>query len=152
MRRSQNPCKKSHIFDELYNASLIALCQLYDDDCIAILDKNKSNILEDSKLILKGHRNKKDRLWYIPILKPLRCQDHSIITRYKTKTYLIQYLYVCLFSPTPRTFMKAIKMVTSSLGQASTINNCFKKQPPRVATALGHMDQEHSIKSELEIG
>ena len=109
MRTSQNPCKKSHIFDELYNASLISLVQLYDDDCIAILDKKKGNILKDSKLILKGHRNKKDSLWYIPILISFRYQSHATITQDKIKTYLIQYLHVCFFAPKPRTFMKAIK-------------------------------------------
>ena len=43
-----------------------------DDDCFAILDKNVINILKGRTLILKGHRNKIDGLWYIPISIPVR--------------------------------------------------------------------------------
>ena len=50
--------KKSHIFDGLHSASLISLGHLCDDDCVAILDKNKINILKFKTPILKIHRNK----------------------------------------------------------------------------------------------
>ena len=39
----------SHIFDELYSASIISLVNLCDGDCIAILDKNEINIAKDSQ-------------------------------------------------------------------------------------------------------
>ena len=44
--------KKAHIFDGLHSDSLISLCQLCDDDCVAILDKNQINILKVKTLIL----------------------------------------------------------------------------------------------------
>ena len=81
--------KSSHIFDGLHNASLIPLGHLCDDECISILDKNEINILKDSKLISKVHRNQSYGLWDIPISKPLRHRAHALITRYKTNTDLI---------------------------------------------------------------
>ena len=85
--------KKAHIFDGLHSASLIYFGKLCDDDCVAILDKNKINILKGKKLILKGHRNKTYGLWGIPISRPARHRAMGIITRDKTKTELIQYLH-----------------------------------------------------------
>ena len=62
VRKSKHPQKKAHMFDVLPSASLISLGQMCDNDCIAILDKNDINILKNTKLILKGHRNKTDGL------------------------------------------------------------------------------------------
>ena len=109
--------KKAHIFDGLHSASLIYLVPLCDYDCISILDKNK---------ILKGHINKTDGLWDIPISKPVRHRALAIITKYKTKTKIIQYLHGCCFITTTRTFLNTIKngKFLTWLGHASTINNC----------------------------
>ena len=149
--------KKAHIFDGIHCASLISLGQLCDYDYIAILDKNKINILKYSKLILKGHRNNPDALWEISISRPLIYIAHSIITRYRGKTELIQYLHGWCFSPTPRTFMKAIKngnfLTCPGLKNQQLLNHI----PPRIATALGHLDQERKnlqskkVKSYLNI-
>ena len=117
--------KKAHIFDELQIFSLIYLGQLCYDDCISILEKNEINNIKNNTLILKWHRNKTDGLWDIPISIPLRYCAHAIITRDKTKTELIQYFHRGCFIPTPRNFLKAIKIETSSHGQASTINTCW---------------------------
>ena len=101
--------RKAHIFDGLHSDSIIYLGKLFYDDYIAILGHNEIDILKDSKIILKGRRNKSDGLWNIPISKPLRYRAHAIITRDKIKIEPIQYLHGCCFSPTPRTFLKAIK-------------------------------------------
>ena len=101
--------KKSHIFDGMHSASLISLGQLCDDEFISILDHIEINILKDSKIILKGNRNKTYRLWNIPISITLRYRYHAIITQENSKTELINYLHVCCFRSTPRTFLKAIK-------------------------------------------
>ena len=52
--------KKAHIFDGLFNALLISLGKLCDDDCVAILDKNEINIIKGKTIILKAHINKID--------------------------------------------------------------------------------------------
>ena len=99
----------THIFDDLNSASLISLGQLYDDDCIAILDKHKIQIIKESKVVMQGHRNPNDGLWDIPIKKPSQHKALAIITKDKTKKELIQYLHGCCFSPNPRTVLPAIK-------------------------------------------
>ena len=85
--------KKAHVFDELHSALLISLVQLCEVYCMAILDKNDINILKNKIHILKGHINKTDILWYIPISRPLRHRAHAIITREKIKKELIQYIH-----------------------------------------------------------
>ena len=100
--------QKRHIFDGLQSASLISLGQLCDDECVAILDKNEIIVLKVKTLILKGHRNKTDAVWGIPISIPVAHHAMAIITKEKTKAELIQYLRGCCISPTPRTFLKAI--------------------------------------------
>ena len=77
--------KKVHIFDVLHSDSLFYLCQMCDNDCVAILDKNGINIHNSKTLIIKGHRNNKDGLWDIPISLPSRLCYISIITKDKTK-------------------------------------------------------------------
>ena len=131
--------KKAHVFDGLHSASLIYLVQLCDNDCISILDKNDINILKNNMLILKGHRNKTDGLWVIPISRPLRHRSHAIIARDKTKIELIQYLHGCCFSPTSRNFLKAIKNL--NLLTCTGLNNQYflKNLPPGIFTALGRM-------------
>ena len=106
---SLNPnTKKAHIFNGLHSASLISLCQLCDDDCVAILDNNEINILKGRTLILKGHRNMTDGLWYIPITIPVMHCATVIITKDKTDTEIVKYLHGCCFILTPRTFLKAL--------------------------------------------
>ena len=86
-RKSKNPCKKCTHFDGPHSALLISLGQIYNDGCIYILDNNEINIIKDKKIILKGHRNKTDGLWDIPISIPLRHCANLVITRdKKTKT------------------------------------------------------------------
>ena len=54
--------KKAHIFDVLQSASLISLGQLCDNDCIAILDKNKINILKKYTYFKDTHKQDK---WFM---------------------------------------------------------------------------------------
>ena len=114
--------KNAHVFNGIHIALLKSFDQLCHDECIAILDSNEINIMKNKTHILRGHRNNTDDLWDIPISRLIRHRAHAILTRKKTKTELIQYLHGCYFISTPGTFPKAIKMETSSHGQASIIN------------------------------
>ena len=100
--------KKPHIFDVLQSARIISLCQLCDDECVAILDNNKITIIKGKTLISKGHMNKTDDQGDIPILRPVRHHAMEIIIKDKKKTELIHFSHGFYFSPTPRTFLKAI--------------------------------------------
>ena len=150
--------KKAHIFDGLYIASLIYLCQLCNDYCITVLDKNEIKILKYSKLILKEHRNKSDGLWDIPISNPLVYRAHVIITRDKKNTDIIQYLNGCCFRSTSRKFLKAIKNGKFLTWIGLNNQTFLKRIPMSILTVLGNLDQEHNklqltkqLKTELDI-
>ena len=134
--------KKAHIFDGLHSESLIYLVKLCDNDCISILEKNEINIIKGKAHIIKGHRNKTYGLWDIPISIPVRHRALAITTRDTTKIEPIQYLHVCCFSPTPRTFLKAINsgnlITLTGLNDKKLLNHL----PPNIEKNLGHMDQE----------
>ena len=51
----------------MQSSSLISVSQLYDNDCDIILNKQSLKVYKENKVILKGIRNTKDRLWDIPI-------------------------------------------------------------------------------------
>ena len=99
----------THVFDDLHSAYFISLGKLCDNNCVSILDKHKIQVIKESKVVMQGHRNADDGLWDIPIKKNFQKKALSIITRDKTKIELIQYLCGCCFSPTPHSFLCAIK-------------------------------------------
>ena len=41
------------VFCDLHSASLISLGQLCDDDCVAILDKHKIQVIKDSRVVMQ---------------------------------------------------------------------------------------------------
>ena len=115
---------------------------MYDNYCISILDKNEIIVIKYYKLILKGHANKSDGLWEIPITRPLRHRSHAIIIRDKTKTEIIQYLHVCCFGPIPRDFLKEIKNGNFLPWPGLNNKKLLRHLPPRIETALGRLDKE----------
>ena len=134
--------KKAHIFDGLHSASLISLGKMCDDDCVAILDKKDINIIKGKTLILKGHRNKIDVLWDIPISIPVRHLAMAIIAKDKTNIELIQYLHGLCFSPTPRNFLKAINNGNFLTWPGLNNQQLLKHLSPSIATDPGYMYQE----------
>ena len=82
----------------------------------------------------------------------------EIITKDRKNTELIQYLHGFCFSPTPRTFLKAIKNGNFLTWPGLNNQQLLNPIPPSIATALGHLDQERknlqstkSIKLEIEV-
>ena len=153
-----NHAKKAHIFDGIHSASLISLGEMFDDDCVAIFDKNEINILKRKTPILKGHRNKTYGLWDIPISRPVLHRAMEIITKENTKTELIQYIHGCCFILTPRTLLKAIKNGNFLTWKGLNNKQLLKHLEPIIATALGHLYQERknlqstkNVKSEVEV-
>ena len=54
--------KTAHVLDGMTNSSLISIGQLYDNNCVAILDKWRLQVFKNSECILMGPRNKTDSL------------------------------------------------------------------------------------------
>ena len=55
------------VLPKLGSASLISLGQLCDDGCSVVLRKKYLDVVKNGKVILKGTRNRQDKLWDIPI-------------------------------------------------------------------------------------
>ena len=81
-----------------------------------------------------------------------------IIIKDKTKTEVIQYIHGCCFSPTSRTFLKAIKNGNFLTWPGLNNQKLFNRLPPGIAKSLRHLGQEiknlqsaKSVKSEVEV-
>ena len=95
-----------------------------------------------------GHTHLKDIETYIT------CTNN----RRKKKTVLVHYLHGCCFSPTPRTFLKAIKNGNFLTWPGLNNQTLLKYLPPSISTTLKHLDKDlknlqltKQVKYELEI-
>ena len=105
------------------------------------MDKHKIQVIKDSRVVMQGNRNLEDGLWDIPIEKPICHKALAIITRDKMKKELIQYLHGCCFSPTPLTFLRAIKNGKFLAWPGLNIVNITRFLTAYITTALVHLDQ-----------
>ena len=58
---------KTIVVTYLKSSSLVSLGQRCDDNCKVLLDKISLYVVKDKELILKGHHNRDDDLWDIPL-------------------------------------------------------------------------------------
>jgi hypothetical protein len=99
--------KTARVLDEMTNSSLISIGQLCDDDCVAILDKQRLQEFKNNRCILMGPRNKTDVLWDIvlplptpsatpveatPVAARANLQINAIIRKDTSKMQLITYI------------------------------------------------------------
>ena len=150
--------KKAHILPGLKNSSLLSLGQLCDDGCIVHLTKTTIHVFKNDILVLSGIRNSRDGLWDVPLpqtpSQPFPTHDvssvspvpnHScnvIIRKHTTKRDLAQYFHACAFSPSPSTFLTAIKKGHFISWPGLTTSLIKKHLPPSIFTAKGHLNQE----------
>ena len=80
VRESHSTSNKTTYFYGIQITSLIYLSRLYDNDRIAVLDKNEIKMIKGSKLIFKGLWNGLYRLRGVLISNPIRHRAHAIIT------------------------------------------------------------------------
>ena len=135
---------ETHVLKGL-KTSIISLGQLADDGCTINLTKNDIVVRKNGKQILQGHRNAKDGLWDIPIVKRnTEFTNHlnMIVHKKQSIKSLVQYVYACLFSPTKSTLLKAIENGNLISFPGMTTQNVKKYLEELPATALGHLDQE----------
>jgi hypothetical protein len=133
------------------NSSLISICQLCDDDCVAVLDKRKLQVFKRNACVLSGTRNKIDGLWDIALpisgttstsrpKAPL--QLNATIRKDISKTNLVQYLHGCLGSPVVSTWKLAIAKGNFITWPGIDTLSIDAHLPKNIASAKGHMDQE----------
>jgi hypothetical protein len=132
----------AYVLDDLKTGTLISLAQLCDDDCIAIFSKYEVQIVKQDQVIIKGNRMPNGLVWSIPITQTTTHQANAILRTDQPKQELAAYLHAALGSPAPSTLLRAIRNGHLTTIPGLTTNLISKHLPKRLATTLGHQDQE----------
>ena len=101
--------RQIHIPPKMNTAPLIPLGVLCDDGCIIKLDKQDMPLQKNGQEIIRGTRNKKTKMWELPLENQQPSAVINKILAQTLKTELAQYFHVALFIPTTASLIKAIK-------------------------------------------
>eukprot|EP00804_Cyclotella_cryptica_P017161 CCRYP_003376-RA/>CCRYP_003376-RA protein AED:0.38 eAED:0.60 QI:0/0/0/1/0/0/3/0/327 len=116
------------------NHSLISVTKMCDAGCKAVFSQNKCSIIHNGTIIMKGHKNKRKGLWYIPIQQSLQetpfliynnSDTHSTHTgnsvyHTTTLTKTIEYIHQFFFHQ---------RLILSAKQSAMTNSSAFHKSP-----------------------
>jgi hypothetical protein len=144
--------RDAHIFPQMSRShALMSVGKLCDQGCEAIFTKDKVEITHNNKVLLTGHRDMTTRLWMVNLQQPPQPTAESIgmmTTETSTLPELMSFLHGAMYSPTPTTFIKAIKKNFLTTWPGLTAANVRQHLPKSLATAKGHLDQTRkNIKS-----
>eukprot|EP00804_Cyclotella_cryptica_P001975 CCRYP_007400-RA/>CCRYP_007400-RA protein AED:0.40 eAED:0.27 QI:0/0/0/1/0.33/0/4/0/700 len=115
--------KQGYVIPGMKNHSLISVTKMCDAGCKVIFSHDECNIVHNGTIIMQGHKNKQNGLWYIPMKQSI------------THTYIHQ----CLFSPTVDTFCKAINNDQLIGFPPITAAQVRRYLPESTATTKGHL-------------
>ena len=133
--------QEAYGFKGITNSSLISVAKLCDDGCKVVFDKHKCQVFKDSKIILDAIRNPIDGLWDVVLQSPTPVASVNAITRKSQATYeLANWYHASLGFPALSTLERKKKNL-HSFPAMENIN--WKKHPPSIHTAKGHLRQEH---------
>ena len=140
---------KAYIFPHLKFANLLSVGQFCDDNCVVTFDKYKAIVLKNNKIILQGTRDPLNGMWntFLPTH-----QLNGIIKKETSKSDLIHFLHAACFSPSPSTWIQAIKRNFFLGWPGLTVEAVRKYLISSPSTHKGHLDQtqknQASTKSE----
>ena len=138
--------------------NLLSIGQFCDSGCEAFFDNKSCTIKYEGNEILRGTRNHRNGLWYIPLLNYEGVNEIStsegvkenIITsdgycnnlhRLNKVKDVLDYLYAALFSPKKSTLLQAIQNNNFATFPGLTKKNVKKYLHETIATAMGHLDR-----------
>ena len=112
-------------------------------------------MFKDGKIIIKGYRNRSNGLWNVPLaptsqptLPATSQRALGVIQDFKTKQELAGYFHACMFSPTPATFLHAVKRGHFTSWPGLTVALIYKHLAKSLATSMGHLRmQQKNIQS-----
>ena len=151
-----------------FKHSLISVGQLCDDNCTATFSKHRCTIYnQHNELVITGIQNPDTGLYEQEMTITTHRHRHKerIPVRYKRQTQKanatlptknlqeqIKYLHQCAFSPTTRTWIKAVQKGHFKTWPGVTVDAIKNYSPKSEATTLGHLDQQQkniqSMKSQ----
>ena len=128
-----------------FKHSLLSVGQLCDDDCTAIFSKHKCTIYnKQNKPVITGICNHSMGLYEQSIPRnnaPTTHQANATLPTISLEEH-IKYLHQCAFSPTPRTWIQAVKKGHSKTWPGVTVEAIKRYLPKSEATTMGHLDQQ----------
>ena len=124
-----------------FKHSLLSVGQLCDDDCTAIFSKHKCTIYNKrNKPVITGIRNHSMGLYEQSIPRNnnqnIR-QANATLPTINLEEH-IKYLHQCAFSPTPRTWIQAVKKGHFKTWPSVTVEAIKRYLPKSEATTMGH--------------
>eukprot|EP00804_Cyclotella_cryptica_P017241 CCRYP_013143-RA/>CCRYP_013143-RA protein AED:0.47 eAED:0.43 QI:0/0/0/1/0/0/2/0/359 len=147
--------KQGYILPGMKNHSLISVTKMCDAGCQVVFAKGVCSIIHKGTLVMTGHKNKCNGLWYIPIQQTIHntpftiypdtatTKKHVNNSVYHTTTLAetIQYIHQCCFLPTIDTFCKALDNDQLIGFPPITSTQVCKYLPKSTATAKGHLQR-----------
>ena len=128
-----------------FKHSLISVDQLCDDDCTAIFSKNKCTIYNRrNEPVITGICNHTMGIYQqsIPRHNNQNIRQANAILSTQNLQEHIKYLHQCAFSPTPRTWIQAVKKGHFKTWPGVTVKAIQRYLPKSEATTMGHLDQQ----------
>ena len=123
MKQAQTPT----MLPELKSASLISLGQLYDNNCIVLLEKENIYAIKEDEVIPEGDRNCTDGLWDIPIPKSTIDKDHDVEPQCHGLTYTSpknNNIKQCIRTDKQKKEKKDISHMFDGLNKLINVNEC----------------------------
>ena len=125
--------------------SLLSVGQLCDDDCTAIFSKDMCTIYnKQNEPVITGFHNHSTGLYEqsIPRNNTKTIHQANVILPTTNLQEHIKYLHQCAFSPTPRTWIQAVKKDHFKTWPGVTVEAIQRYLPKSKATTIGHLDQQ----------
>ena len=128
-----------------FKHSLLLVGQLCDDDCTAIFSKHHCTIYNKyQEPVINGIRNHSTGLYEQCLPENNNQTNRQANATLPTKNLEehIKYLHQCAFSPTPRTWMQAVRKGHFRTWPGVTVQAIKRYLPKSEATTMGHLDQQ----------
>ena len=128
-----------------FKHSLLSVGQLCDDDCTAIFSKHHCTIYnKHQEPVINGIHNHSTGLYEqcLPQTNNQTTRQANATLPTKNLEEHIKYLHQCAFSPTPRTWMQAVRKGHFKTWPGVTVEAIQCYLPKSEATTMGHLDQQ----------
>jgi hypothetical protein len=137
--------------------NIISTPVLCDNGCEVLLTEANIKVTKNGSPVMNGYRDTATRLWRLKANNPTPTtpipptQDqpthhtHTVnaLVPEGTVADMISFLHKAMFSPTTATFLQAAKNGDLATWPDMTPENFTKHLPKSIATALGHLYQQH---------
>ena len=152
--------RMANVFNKLTEGLLTSIGQHCDHRCKAIFDKHVVNIEHDDKLIIQGHRNRFNELWYFDLnskqqhdkkigiditANQMSNQANYIIPKTNSEK-LTRFLNGVYGSPVVQSLVHSVKEDHLSTWPHLIAHNIVQHIRVPTATMLGHLDHQRKNK------